>query len=484
MKIVRGGRLGGDLSKEVSEFISSFKHDNYIINEVLEINLAHLLCLVDAGIVSKEEGRAIAKTITEMRIEEIPPEMEDVHMLIESKIMEKLGEIGGKINTGKSRNDQVATAIRMRLRKFIIEVCKNIIYLQEVFIKKAKLYRSSLMPGFTHLQHAQPTSIAHYLIAYFDMFNRSFERLISSYKRVNISPMGSAALAGTGYNIDRMKLANYLGFDGLVENTLDAVSTRDFALEVVSNLAIIMVDISRLAEEIIIWATNEFNYIELPDEHSSTSSIMPQKKNPVTAEILRAKCGEMLGELTSMLAIMKALPLSYNLDMQELTPHLWRACEITNKSLYILSDLIDKIKFNENRIIDAIINSSSVATELADTLVKHYGVPFRTSHKVVGEIVKEIYPQSLSKINPEKISEMIYEKIGKKPEVELIEKAINPYHNINVRNVIGGPSPSEVERMINSRNEIINLNKNLIEMIEKRLNEKLELLRKEINSLF
>ncbi|MEM0101367.1 MAG: argininosuccinate lyase, partial [Candidatus Methanomethyliaceae archaeon] len=308
--------------------------------------------------------------------------------------------------------------------------------------------------------------------------------LISSYKRINISPMGSAALAGTGYNIDRIKLANYLGFDGLVENTLDAVSTRDFALEVVSNLAIMMIDISRLAEEIIIWATSEFNYIELPDEHSSTSSIMPQKKNPVTAEILRAKCGEILGELISMLTIMKALPLSYNLDMQELTPHLWKACEITNKSIYIISDLIDKIKFNENRMIESIINSSSVATELADTLVKYYGIPFRISHKIVGEIVKEIYPQSLSKMNPEEISEMIYKKIGKRPEVEIIKKAIDPYYNINVRNVIGGPSPSEIDKMINSRIEIINLNKILIETIEKRLNEKLELLKKEISSLF
>ncbi|MEM2178566.1 MAG: argininosuccinate lyase [Candidatus Methanomethylicaceae archaeon] len=484
MKIVRGGRLEGDLSKEIAEFISSFKHDNYIINEVLEINLAHLLSLIDIGIINKEEGKAIAKTIMEMHIEEIPPEMEDIHMLIESKLIEKLGEIGGKLHTGKSRNDQVATAIRMRLRRFLIEICKNIINLQEVLIKKAKFYKNSLMPGFTHLQHAQPTSIPHYLIAYFDMFNRSFERLISSYKRINISPMGSAALAGTGYNIDRIKLANYLGFDGLVENTLDAVSTRDFALEVVSNLAIMMIDISRLAEEIIIWATSEFNYIELPDEHSSTSSIMPQKKNPVTAEILRAKCGEILGELISMLTIMKALPLSYNLDMQELTPHLWKACEITNKSIYIISDLIDKIKFNENRIIESIINSSSVATELADTLVKYYGIPFRISHKIVGEIVKEIYPQSLSKMNPEEISEMIYKKIGKRPEVEIIKKAIDPYYNINVRNVIGGPSPSEIDKMINSRIEIINLNKILIETIEKRLNEKLELLKKEINSLF
>lgn len=484
MKIVRGGRLEGDLSREISEFISSYKHDKYIIDEVLEINLAHLLCLVDAGIVNREEGKAIAKTIMEMRIEEVPPEMEDVHMVVENKIIEELGEIGAKIHTGKSRNDQVATAIRMRLRKFIIEICKNIINLQEVLIEKAKAYKDSLMPGFTHLQHAQPTSIAHYLIAYFDMFNRSFERLVSSYKRVNMSPMGSAALTGTGYDIDRVKLANYLGFDGLVENTLDAVSTRDFALEVVSNLAIMMIDVSRLAEEVIIWATNEFNYIELPDEHSSTSSIMPQKKNPVTAEILRAKCGEVLGELTSMFAIMKALPLSYNLDMQELTPHLWRVCEIANESIRVLVDLMDKMKFNEERMINAIMNSSSVATELADMLVRHCGVPFRISHRVVGEIVREMYPQPLSKADPERVAEMIHEKLGKKPDLELIKKALDPRYNVSVRKVIGGPSPPEVERMISARIEAINFNKNLIEAIEKKLREKSEGLRRAINSLF
>lgn len=484
MKITRGGRLEGDLTKEISEFISSFQHDIYIAKEVIEINLAHLLCLMDIGIISREEGKLLAKALLEIRIDSVPPEMEDIHMFVESELIKKLGEIGEKLHTGKSRNDQVATAIRMRLRRFIIEICKNILNLQEIIIRKAELYKNSIMPSFTHLQHAQPTSIAHYLIAYFDIFNRSFERLISSYKRVNISPMGAAALTGTGYEIDRIKLAEFLGFDGLVENTLDAVSTRDFSLEVVSNLVILMIDISRLAEELIIWATREFNYIELPDEHASTSSIMPQKKNPVTAEILRAKCGEIIGELVSMLTIMKALPLAYNLDMQELTPHLWRACEISNKSISILSDLINKVKFNEARMIDVVIDSSSVATELADMLVRNYNIPFRKSHHIVGEIIKEIYPISLSKVSPKKISEMINEKIGIKPEVELIERALDPYYNINVRKVIGGPSPLEVERMINSRLQIINSNKKLMESIEVKLMNKLERLQREINSLF
>ncbi|MCX8169749.1 MAG: argininosuccinate lyase, partial [Candidatus Methanomethyliaceae archaeon] len=451
---------------------------------VIEINLAHLLCLMDIGIISKEEGKAIAKALLEMHIDNIPPDMEDVHMVVESELIKRLGEIGEKLHTGKSRNDQVATAIRMRLREFIIEICKNIVNLQEIIIRKANLYKNSIMPGFTHLQHAQPISIAHYLIAYFDMFNRSFERMISSYRRVNLSPMGAAALAGTGYKIDRAKLAEYLGFDGLVENTLDAVSTRDFSLEVASNLVILMLDISRLAEEIIIWATKEFNYIELPDEHSSTSSIMPQKKNPVTAEILRAKCGEIIGELVSMLTIMKALPLTYNLDMQELTPHLWRACEISSKSISILSDLIAKVKFNEKRMMNAVIDSSSVATELADMLVRNYNIPFRTSHRIVGEIIKEIYPTSLSKIDPEIVSEMIYKKIGIKPEVKLIEKALDPWHNINVREVIGGPSPLEIERMINSRLQIINSNRKLMESIEEKLMNGLKKLREEINYLF
>ncbi|MEM3433961.1 MAG: argininosuccinate lyase [Candidatus Methanomethyliaceae archaeon] len=484
MKITRGGRLSGDLAPEVADFTSSSKHDIYIADEVVEINLAHLLCLVQAGIISREDGRLLANALKGVEISEIPPDMEDVHMVVENELIKRVGEeIGGKIHTGKSRNDQVATALRMRLRKFIIEICGCLVDLQHALLEKSQAHINTVMPGYTHLQHAQPISVSHHLLAYFDMFDRHLARLLSCYKRVNLSPMGSAALAGTGYPIDRLKLAEYLGFEGLVENTLDAVSTRDFSIETVSALTIMMVDVSRIAEEIIIWSSNEFGYVDLPDDHSSTSSIMPQKKNPVTAEVLRAKCGDVLGDLVSMVMIMKSLPLAYNLDMQELTPHLWNSCEVSKRSLKILADLITKMRFNEARMKSSVAKGSSVATELADMLVRHLGLPFRTAHRVVGEITKELSPSSLSEVPPESIAELISKKTGKKLETRLIQSAIDPEFNINIRSTIGGPASKEIARMISARRELLKKNQNYVEELWVKLSEKSALLKSLIDSL-
>lgn len=484
MKITRGGRLSGDLTPEVADFISSSKHDIYIADEVVEINLAHLICLVHGGIISREEGRLLAGALKDIKISSIPAEMEDVHMVLESELIKRLGEeLGGKIHTGKSRNDQVATAIRMRLRRYLIEICTALIDLQEALLRKSESYKNTVMPGYTHLQHAQPITVSHHMLAYFDMFDRHIARLLSSYKRVNLSPMGAAALAGTGHGIDRLKLAEYLGFDSLVENTLDAVSTRDFSLETVSALAIMMIDVSRIAEEIVIWASNEFGYVDLPDDHSSTSSIMPQKKNPVTAEILRSKCGDVLGDLVSMFMIMKSLPLAYNLDMQELTPHIWDACEISKRSIEILTDLITKIRFNEERMKSSVVRGSSVATELADMLVRHLGLPFRVAHRIVGEITREIYPSSLSEAPPERIAEIIHEKTGKTLEIRLIQSAVDPTFNVNIRSTIGGPSSSEIERMIYARYELLNKTKSYLSELVARLSERRALLKSLIDSL-
>jgi argininosuccinate lyase len=455
LKLTRGGRLSGDLTKDVAKFTSSSEHDPYIANTVVEINLAHVLLLVKGGILSKAEGRSLAMALKGLlnRIKAIPPKMEDIHMVVEEAVIKAVGpDIGGKIHTGKSRNDQVATALRIRLREFLIEICLNLLKLQEVLLRKASSNVEVIMPGFTHLQHAQPITVAHYLLAYSDMFGRDLERLLASYSRINLSPMGSAALAGTGYKLDRSSIAEYLGFDGLVENTLDGVASRDFALEAVSSLSILMVDVSRFAEEIVIWSSQEFSFIELPNDHSSTSSIMPQKKNPVTAEILRAKCGDILGEMASMVGIMKALPLTYNLDMQELTPHLWRACETSLLSLRILADLIAKLRFNVDRLKNAVGKDFSVATELADTLVREGGLPFRTAHQVVGEIVREFGSSlSINEQNLERLQEIIFKKAGVRIKRDAIKQAIDPIKNVNRRSIRGGPAFKEVRRMIGAR---------------------------------
>jgi len=323
LKITRGGRLTGDLTEDVARLTSSAEHDPYIADAVVEINLAHVLALVKGGYLSGEEGRWLASALGELhgKALTVPPDMEDIHMVIEEEVTKKVGpDLGGKLHTGKSRNDQVATAVRMRLRDFLIEILSEVNSLQAALFRKASGAAEVVMPGFTHLQHAQPVTAGHYLLAYFDMFGRDFQRIRECFARVNLSPMGAAALAGTGFRVNRDLTASYLGFDGLVENTIDAVSSRDFAIEAVSALSIMMAQVSRISEEIVIWSSQEFGYLDLPDDHSSTSSIMPQKKNPVTAEVLRAKSADVFGELTAMVCIMKGLPLAYNLDMQEVTP--------------------------------------------------------------------------------------------------------------------------------------------------------------------
>jgi argininosuccinate lyase len=456
LKLTRGGRLSGDLTSDVARLTSSAEHDLYIADDVVEINLAYVLLMTKAGLLSREEGRLLSSALANLTgsIKAIPPKMEDVHMVIENEVTNKVGpEVGGKLHTGKSRNDQVATALRMRLREFLLRICRELLDLEECLLTKASKNIETIMPGFTHLQHAQPVTVAHYLLAYHDIFRRDLDRIVSCYGRVNLSPMGAAALAGTGYKIDRLALAKYLGFDGLVENTMDAVASRDFALEAAAVLALLMVDVSRLAEEVVVWSSFEFGYLKLPDDHSSTSSIMPQKKNPVTAEILRAKCGDVFGELSSMITIMKALPLTYNLDMQEVTPHLWRACEASSISLRVLADLIRKMDFDSDRLREVVRKDFSVATELADLLVREGGLPFRKSHQIVGGLVRDLCASSssLTEESPERLSDMLFRSAGVKISADLVKRAVDPVSNVNIRTTLGGPSFAETRRMADER---------------------------------
>lgn len=456
MKITRGGRLSGDLTADVARLTSSSEHDHYIADDVIKINIAYTLMLVKVGCLTPAEGKALVNALKPLigKITAVPPEMEDVHMVIEEEVTKAVGaEIGGKMHTGKSRNDQVATALRMRLRSYLIEICCRISDLQAALNDKAEASADIIVPGFTHLQHAQPVSAALHLLAYSDMFGRSLSRMIDCYKRVNLSPMGAAALAGTGFPIDRALVASYLGFDGLLENTMDAVGSRDFALEAVSSLSIMMVDMSRMAEELVIWSSHEFGYLEMPDDHSSTSSIMPQKKNPVTSEIMRAKSGDVFGELAAMTIIMKSLPLTYNLDMQEVNPHIWRACDAALLSLRVMADLVRKVNFREQRLKQSVMDDFSVATELADVLVRAGGLPFRKAHQVVGAIVRDLSDasKSLSEEPAADIAAMVFAKAGVRIREASIAAAIDPLKNVNVRTTTGGPAVKEVRRMLDER---------------------------------
>ncbi|MEM2936176.1 MAG: argininosuccinate lyase, partial [Candidatus Bathyarchaeia archaeon] len=326
MDILRQGKLS-PAPPEVAEYTSSIRSDVHLVEPVIKVNKAHIVMLTKQGILGLGDAAVILKVLKELPPDmSLDPRMEDVHMQVEASVIEKLGEtVGGKLHVAKSRNDQVATAVRMALRTRLLEVIQILIELRKTFLVRCDEYLEAIMPGYTHLQHAQPTTIAHYLLAYHDAFKRDTERLMDAYSRVNLSPMGAGALATTSFKIDRKLVAELLGFDGLLENSVDAVSTRDFVVEVLADLALIMTDLSRFSEEVVLWSASEFSAVELPDEYVSTSSIMPQKRNPVVAELIRAKTAHVYGDLMAVLTILKALPLSYNFDLQEVTPHLWSA---------------------------------------------------------------------------------------------------------------------------------------------------------------
>ncbi|NWG09918.1 MAG: argininosuccinate lyase [Nitrososphaerales archaeon] len=460
MDILRGERLS-EFSAEAASYTSSIDSDKLLVPSVIKINKAHMIMLVKKKILDVREGYGCIKAL-----EEIPediamdPKLEDVHMNIEALVVEKVGEtIGGQLNLAKSRNDQVAAAIRMKLREFLLDILSALTQLKGVILERCKEHIKTIMPGYTHLQHAQPVTLAHHLLAYCDALVRDGERLMEAYKRVNISPMGACALSTTGFKIDREMVSELLGFDGLVENSMDAVSGRDFAIEVISDLAMLMTDLSRFSEELVLWNTHEFSILEMPDEYASTSSIMPQKKNPVVAELIRAKTSSVYGSLLASLSMMKALPHSYNLDLQELTPHIWDACQITLSTINVFSNMLEKVKFDEERLLELVKMGMASATELADTLVREKGIPFRASHRIVGALVKRALSEGkgLDQLAKEELDKIIKDVTGKSMGVseEVLKKALDLVENVKARSVKGGPSPEEVSRMLRARRKVL-----------------------------
>lgn len=451
------------LPPEVAEFTSSIKSDVHIVEVVIEINKAHIVMLAKQEILNPEDAAAILKALNELPPDmSLDPRMEDIHMQVEAYVIEKLGEaVGGKLHVAKSRNDQVATAIRMALRMRLLEAIQILVELRKTFLARCDEYLEALMPGYTHLQHAQPITIAHYLLAYHDAFQRDTKRLMNAYSRLNLSPMGAGALATTSFKIDRKFVAELLGFDGLLENSVDAVSARDFVVEVLAGLALIMTDLSRFSEEIVLWSTSEFSAVELPDEYVSTSSIMPQKRNPVVAELIRAKAANVYGDLMAVLTILKALPLSYNLDLQEVTPHLWSACEVTLSSLKMALGLLKGLKFNSQRWFELVSRDFSTATELADMLVREHNLAFRTAHAIVGKLVYKMLSEGRERkdLTPEMLSAAVSEATGAEIQIdkEKFLKALDPLESVKIKDRIGGPSPKEVLRMMKERVKEISL---------------------------
>ncbi|NMB78924.1 MAG: argininosuccinate lyase [Methanomicrobiales archaeon] len=454
--VVRKGRLTDERSAETMPFLSSMTADRQIARADLLVDIAHVLMLDKQKINDRRVTKEILSELLAMHKDGIPEEVfddrfEDVHAGIESLIIAARGaETGGRMHMGRSRNDEVATCIRIKLREELILQMAAILKLRRVLLTLAAKHGTSMMPGFTHLQHAQPTTLAHYFLSYEQAFSRDYDRLRDAYARVNLSPLGAAAFASTGYPIDRDYSASLLGFDGLVENSMDAVATRDFALEVLADLSILMVNASRMCEELIIWSTAFVKFVNLNDAFCSTSSIMPQKKNPDTAEIMRAKSASVAGAFTAALMIVKGIPMSYNRDMQELTPNIWRGIHDARVSIGLLADMLETAEFDTTRMNEEAGRGSSTATELADTLVRSFGLPFRTAHNIVARAVQK---GSLSLATLESAAKEIDSVSLKKKGLtqKKIDEVLGVEYSITLRKAPGGPAPATVKRAIATR---------------------------------
>ncbi|MFB3816078.1 MAG: argininosuccinate lyase [Candidatus Methylomirabilales bacterium] len=388
-----GGRFGVETHKQVEAFTASIEVDRRLAPYDIAGSIAHARMLGKVGLLTKAEVEAIVKGLGEIG-EEIAqgqfrsdPALEDIHMHIERRLIEKIGEAGGKLHTARSRNDQVALDLRLYVRDTIGQIRGLLRELQQVFVSKAEVHLGTVMPGYTHLQRAQPVLLAHHLLAYFEMFQRDRDRLADCLARVNVLPLGAAALAGTSLPIDPEYTAKLLEFPAVAANSMDAVADRDFVLEFLSDLAILAAHLSRLAEELVLWASAEFAFIELPDAFATGSSIMPQKKNPDVAELVRGKTGRVYGALVTVLTLLKGLPLTYNRDLQEDKPPLFDAADTILQVLQVLTPMLIAVSFRVDRLRTAASEGFLNATDLADYLATK-GVPFREAHEIVGRLVR------------------------------------------------------------------------------------------------
>ncbi|MDD4765406.1 MAG: argininosuccinate lyase [Atribacterota bacterium] len=392
MKKLWGGRFKKDISDTMLDFVSSISFDKKLVKYDIQGSIAHAKMLKKCKIIADNEANQIIRglniILNEVNTGEltVDDQAEDIHTWVENQLMKKIGNIAGKLHTARSRNDQVALDERMYLKEEIIVIKQNLKSLQEALLIAAQNYLGVIMPGFTHMQHAQPILFSHHLLAYFFKFNRDRERLIDLFKRVDVLPLGSAALGGTSYPIDRHFVAKELDFNVVSPNSLDGVSDRDFIIEFLSDASMAMLHLSRFSEEIILWSSQEFDFIELDDSFCTGSSIMPQKKNPDAAELIRGKTGRIYGHLITLLTLMKSLPLAYNHDMQEDKEPLFDSVDILKKSILIMTGMISTMQVKSDNMKKSISGDFSNATELADYLVKK-GLPFRDAHRVVGEIV-------------------------------------------------------------------------------------------------
>lgn len=450
------GRFKKELAKETNDFNSSISFDSRMYEEDIKGSIAHATMLGACGIIPKEESKKITlelqKILDEIKNKELNIDMscEDIHTFVEGELTNRLGQTGKMLHTARSRNDQVAVDLRMNLKKECDEISKKLKKLVLVLCEKAEQEKNTIMPGYTHLQRAQPITFGHHLMAYASMLLRDIDRIADAKKRMNFNPLGCGALAGTTYNIDRDMTSELLGFDGICENSLDGVSDRDFCIETANALSIVMVHLSRFSEEIIMWCSWEFKFIELDDAFSTGSSIMPQKKNPDIAELVRGKSGRVFGDLTTLLTVMKGIPLAYNKDMQEDKEAIFDAVDTVKMCLNAFTPMIETMTVLKENMRKAAAKGFINATDCADYLVGK-GLPFRDAYKATGELVALCIEKSLTL---ETLTLDAYKYVCNLFEEDVYE-AINLDKCIEMRLSKGGPAPVSVKKQIeNAKSKI------------------------------
>ena len=448
------GRFKKNIDTKTNDFNSSISFDSRMYKQDIQGSIAHAKMLAKQGIIEKIEADKIINELNKIMNEindgilEIDQEAEDIHMFVEAELTKRLGDTGKRLHTARSRNDQVALDLRMNLKEettTLIELLKELI---KELLQKAEENVEAVMPGYTHLQRAQPITFAHHLLAYVEMFIRDINRLKDTYERINIMPLGSCALAGTTYNLDREFVKEELGFYDVAQNSLDGVSDRDFVIELASNISIIMMHLSRISEEIIMWCSWEFKFIELDDAFSTGSSIMPQKKNPDIAELIRGKTGRVYGNLITLLTVMKGIPLAYNKDMQEDKEAIFDSVDTVKICIETLIPLLKTMKVIKQNMRNAASKGFINATDCADYLVKK-GIPFRKAYKIVGQIVSFCIENN---ITLEEMSIEDYKNFDMNFDNDIYDE-INLEKCVTNRNVVGGPSPVQVIKRIEKLKE-------------------------------
>ncbi|SDA39243.1 argininosuccinate lyase [Lachnospiraceae bacterium G11] len=453
-----GGRFTKETDKLVYDFNASISFDRLLFDQDIEGSIAHVTMLGKQGIVSENEMKEIIeglkgihKDVSEGKLE-ITKEYEDVHSFVEANLIDRIGDVGKKLHTGRSRNDQVALDMRLYVRSAILEVDEALEELLKVILGIMEDNIETYMPGFTHLQKAQPTTIAHHFGAYFEMFKRDRSRMSDIYERMNYCPLGAGALAGTTYPLDRFYTAKLLSFNGPTLNSMDSVSDRDYVVEFLSALSLVMMHLSRFSEEIIIWNSNEYRFIEIDDAYSTGSSIMPQKKNPDIAELVRGKTGRVYGALMSILTTMKGIPLAYNKDMQEDKELTFDAIKTVSDCITLFTGMLSTIKFNKDIMAKSAMKGFTNATDAADYLVKK-GMPFRDAHGVIGRLVLYCIDKDCS------IEDLPLEELKNMSELfdEDIYDAISLRTCVEKRVTVGGPGMDAMKKVIDIEKEYLGI---------------------------